>query len=915
MNHLPWPHNDQSPPIEVPYVCNDLAAFDGLDFLEYPFRRGWSTPEDEFQWINTSTDDIAKRAQNWLFFGLLQVFLGCLFEKDDYIKLSHRSNNWVLDTRLLPLRFSDLVRSVKDGSITSDRELLTREDLREKWNHTFLKAKLHLAVLDLHMEKDSITSDETLRSVAAPISTLLQSLQRIAGEAFWPDEDPPAMCVVQTDAAILSIRRMLELNRCKAQVGSLSRLYSPSLNHYVSGLPHRQLQSDHDGCSWDRCVGNNVDEGSYKTQHVQETCSCRFVGPNTSQLTHLIRNDRLPLIELRITCGKPELKIVSARPNTKYVTLSHVWAGGLGNFKENNLPTCQLLRLYELLINLDNFRPENPRLIAWQFQQADWYNWGIRIFSLAKKIVKIAGTLLRKFAVQIQRREDHLRGPASTRPVRFWMDTLCIPVNPQHSDLRLKAIGNMALTYAAAERCLVLDPELQRISMKDLQLIQLNAHVLCSTWLTRSWTFQEARLSRAWYAQFADGLYNLNCDENAALHHHLFDDWATYKDDTHKLAAEMISWYHNMPALRQMNIYANQFFRFLSESFVTVWNHLVSRSTSKMEDVHGILANTLDLSASEVLALPAEERMKAILRVQRKLPVAMMYNGAHKVSNQSCRWVPLYPEHTRLSDLYGLLQPSRSGFFLDKVEGDPVGFLVDPSIPRYEKICLFDSGGSGPLWITFDMELEGPPITYEAPGNTIKVCYVVGHLKKSSEWHQITSRFQGARFALQKREGKTLHLVYEYSFQYSHHQRRYFEQEETFETVHAIRTDADAKFLVDSDLSSWPTLNYHRDTGSEHSLHGLHFYAMFWFFCVAVVWTPFTYISAISTHPSDLLLPILVFIFRVAIGCYEIVQLRKTVNEHAYQAWVRTFDESGCLRKTEDSGEDDQHSEISTRVK
>ena len=92
--------------------------------------------------------------------------------------------------------------------------------------------------------------------------------------------------------------------------------------------------------------------------------------------------------------------------------------------------------------------------------------------------------------------------------VLFWMDTLCIPVGLENVALRVEAINRMDLTYAGARVVLVLDPELQRISREGLTQEQLCAHVLCSSWMNRCWTLQEARLSSNWVVQFADGIFN-----------------------------------------------------------------------------------------------------------------------------------------------------------------------------------------------------------------------------------------------------------------------------------------------------------------------------------------------------------------------------------------------------------------------
>ncbi|KAL8948728.1 MAG: hypothetical protein Q9222_005110 [Ikaeria aurantiellina] len=460
----------------------------------------------------------------------------------------------------------------------------------------------------------------------------------------------------------------------------------------------------------------------------------------------------------------------------------------------------------------------------------------------------------------------------------------------------------MALTYAAAERCLVLDQELQSITMKNLTLTQLNAHVMCSTWLTRSWTFQEARLSRAWYVQFEDGIYNPNCKANESLHFRHYADFNVFKSDEHGLASELISWYHAMPAVRLRNMDFNKnrrLFHSQITNIITIWNHLVSRSTSKMEDVHGILANTLDLSAGEVLALPAQQRMKAILRAQEKIPAVLVFTRANKVQDESCRWVPLYPQQSYLDESYGVLEPSHDGFFLDNVGGSQVGFLVDPSIPRYEKIRLVDPCTFKTCWIQVMQESDGRPVDYQAPGETVAICYLMGTWERSWRKQSVSSRYVGARFVLRKKEGMTWHLVFEYSFLYSHHQRwRPNQEEEDYVLIKAFeRSTADVRFHIDSDLSSWPTLAYRRDTMNERSSHGRLFYILTWPSHVLLIWFSLYYFVISATHSRPIVFPTLAFFARHSLLIYETFKLLDSIEEHAYTAWVKTFDESGALRK------------------
>ncbi|KAL9586213.1 MAG: hypothetical protein Q9203_003934 [Teloschistes exilis] len=403
------------------------------------------------------------------------------------------------------------------------------------------------------------------------------------------------------------------------------------------------------------------------------------------------------------------------------------------------------------------------------------------------------------------------------------MDTLCIAVNPQYRDLRQKAIGNVALTYAAAERCLVLDPELQRIEMKELNVLQFNAHVFCSTWLTRFWTFQEARLSRAWFAQFADGFYNPNSRANWVFHRRLYGDKNIYRSDAQALESDAIDWYHNMPAVRQKEAIKNQALRLLNDvayRFITVWNQLCSRSTSKPKDVHGILANTLDLRAEEVLELPLQDRMKAILKAQESLPVSLIYSSDIKIKDSTCHWVPLHPEQSRLSELGGSLTQTMDGFLLDTDHAKSVAFLVDPSLPRGDKIRLGYAKDADPLWITFNTEPQLMAQTLLSPRH---------------------------EFGAHEPRGGVLYPL-----------------------------------LVCYGLSLWPP-----------------------FYCLAVLTTP--------SRPL-LLPPVIIFIIRSIISFFEILRLRERISKHAYKAWIKTFDQSGPLKKRTERT-DGTFLEIGTRIK
>lgn len=85
----------------------------------------------------------------------------------------------------------------------------------------------------------------------------------------------------------------------------------------------------------------------------------------------------------------------------------------------------------------------------------------------------------------------------------------------------------MNLIHAAAENTLALDSELEQISQTFDE--QMGAHVLCSSWMTRCWTIQEARLFPECYIQFADWNYHA-CKHSS--------------NDSTQLELELILWYY-----------------------------------------------------------------------------------------------------------------------------------------------------------------------------------------------------------------------------------------------------------------------------------------------------------------------------------------------------------------------------------
>jgi hypothetical protein len=139
-----------------------------------------------------------------------------------------------------------------------------------------------------------------------------------------------------------------------------------------------------------------------------------------------------------------------------YIAISHVWAQGLGNRDINALPLCQLRRI-QGFVNL--MVPE--------------HQW----------------------------------------PMPFWIDTICVPLDPA---TRSMAIKEMRTVYRDALAVLVIDRTLMEVDLANDQTpdiegfgfthsqIELLMRIKASPWAQRLWTYHEAWLAEELYFQISE---------------------------------------------------------------------------------------------------------------------------------------------------------------------------------------------------------------------------------------------------------------------------------------------------------------------------------------------------------------------------------------------------------------------------
>lgn len=206
--------------------------------------------------------------------------------------------------------------------------------------------------------------------------------------------------------------------------------------------------------------------------------------------------------------------------------------------------------------------------------------------------------------------------------VELWMDTFCIPIDPNNTttvtaddemDMRRKtakqnAIRLMTPIYAGAENVLVLDSELQSISTHQITFAELTSRIHVAGWASRAWTLQEGSLASLLCFQFENGFLFSREGEK------LFDDamkvaiWnRSYDEEVQLLEDCRQSWF--LPAVGRQQANSLHGLSNRELQFMNVWNNLLGKSTTKTEDFYEIIAKYVwtfyKPHCSHVLLLPS----------------------------------------------------------------------------------------------------------------------------------------------------------------------------------------------------------------------------------------------------------------------------------------------------------------------
>lgn len=496
-----------------------------------------------------------------------------------------------------------------------------------------------------------------------------------------PEQAPSATVIDPTpEPSIGELKNeMLKRGWCLHQIEYLAQLHELSVLRIFATLDRRKHRpEDHRPClEQTHCIAYNTSKNQHHpTRHTPDCArrNCSTVKVPYKQLVQIVRSGGVPLVSIRDSPTRGlSFRVHRRQFRANYATISHVWADGIASQAENALPACQVKRLQSLLDYEIDSEPSS---------------WMQRVDETIFRVGKIK---------------------------MLWMDALCIPAQRGHEELRLQCIDAMASIYAGSSRVFVFDKELMAIPMPKMDqgdLIPLY-QIASSVWMCRSWTLQEAILPQQCLFQFSDGLFQPNKMKGE------YRIWALPNDASLADHAELAEYKTGLAIAKTL------FDNFLEkrnavrtlgdvDNFISTWNGLAGRSTSKAEDLYVVLASCLDFKLRQFRRFKTmEEKVQRIIFSFQELPLSLFFNPGPRldaVGNHHNRWVPTQvsrhlltsgstivlpsPEISKYSDQGMRLElnpgPELSVFLVDEIILPSKEYVVGTTEKTYQIISVLD---------------------------------------------------------------------------------------------------------------------------------------------------------------------------------------------------------------------------------
>lgn len=639
MEHLESPSDPVYELLKVP--CLSSEAYDGGQFLTYPSRRGWNDRRlfiGDFMEHDPATT--ATFLQDWLYFGVLVEVLG-----EDATKSAFTDTGFVSTVHLEELIYKRLwhIRELIRQNDKRYRSMIRRAELclrHVSYYCCLASADEHATIhwplteeLDLSIRLLGQRLNGAYIAGLASIGSAEGSI--ISGSILWQLRWP---------ASVLLSNRLVEQGWCSSDVTRIIEEFSPSSIYYISLLRHPATSKDHKGCTSRKCFAFQVDASTYQTKHVTDDCTCAFIGPDIGKIVDTIKAGKIPLLSIETKQDGLQISVEAQIPEKSqwpeqnysirsirllgaskdYVAISHVWADGLGNPKHNELPMCQLKRLKNIL---DELRDQNGVLELLNMGKMD--------------------ALLRK---------------ARNTSLRFWLDTLCVPVDTNLTDIRREAIQKMKDVYNESRQVIVLDEDLQDVSLSKIDSTEMFMRISLSGWMRRLWTLHEGVLGGKLYVKFNDNIIDVQKMYTAEveLSHHrtltkeqdLTRSLVVVKGNPRCDSSEFVWRMRSMRAhlfppndrkaigFIQYNTVSEERTTAMRRmhGIMTAFDAARFRTTSRAEDVYICMGNLLGWASSDIGAVAPEGRLRKMLEEQSTLPQGIVFVPGPRNHELGWRW-------------------------------------------------------------------------------------------------------------------------------------------------------------------------------------------------------------------------------------------------------------------------------------
>ena len=597
MDHLPTIEDPAYPWPKVPCLCR-VEDYDSKGMIEFPERAGWKI-DRQLGPVRTSGEVASREAQGgfiqaWLFFGLIADFFEiCEHKVDMHDFVWQEDDQSFVTTVLLKGHLDTLARrdDFLKPEICHQRQgriykcLVTVERFFFNWNGTLGDKWSVSSVLPTDVILSILILGETIKNAVmelwlVPFGDTFSTYSNVVkgqnslGQKF---SEFPIKFVYFVQRQNPLSQRFSREGWCRSEVSMLTKVMDNTGLFLASMLKLPSTHKlNHESCSELQCRALQITEDNYRTIHADgcpSDASCMEVFIDQEKICSILRSGGIPMIYVPFDPEHgvdPKVRIIDYNANAlEYVAISHVWAHDLGNPKANALPSCQILQLKRLTAQL--------------------------VRSSTRRVAQPA----------------------------FWIDTLCIPVDPAKKEFRKLAITKLATTFSHARHVLVLDADLQR-SSKWCSRTELATRILCSGWMKRLWTLQEAVMTEntpdcsKLDIQFVEGPMEFNAIAGPSVR------------SLHNTESALNVIYTAFPQLRAKD----RMYAFLSRA-------LEYRTTSKPEDEAVCLASIMGIRnlKSIVDGATAEQRMQAMYALIGEIPASVLFHRSKRLE-AGFRWAP-----------------------------------------------------------------------------------------------------------------------------------------------------------------------------------------------------------------------------------------------------------------------------------